>query len=44
MEELITRDLGAGDEHFQNNCMNDGVRGLELQRLCYEKGMKQGNS
>jgi hypothetical protein len=32
--------LGAGDEHFFNNCENDGVRGLNIQSLCYEKGMK----
>jgi hypothetical protein len=44
MEELIARHLRTGDEHFQNNCVNDGVRGLELQSLCYEKGMKQVNS
>ncbi len=32
----------ARDEHFQNNCDNDGVRGLELQSLCNEKVMKTG--
>ena len=34
--------LGAGDEHFFNNCENDGVRGLKIKILCYEKGMKTG--
>jgi hypothetical protein len=49
LEELIARDppqvhevLGAGDGHFHNNCENHGFRGLEIQSLCYEKGMKTG--
>jgi hypothetical protein len=34
--------LGTGNEHFQNNCENGSVRGLEVQSLCYAKGMKIG--
>ena len=34
--------LCAGEEHFQNNCENNDVRGLEIQSVCYEKGMKTG--
>ena len=34
--------LGARDEHFQNNCEKDSVRGLEIQSLCYVMGMKTG--
>jgi hypothetical protein len=28
---------GAGDKHYRNNSMNDGVRGLEIHILCFEK-------
>jgi hypothetical protein len=34
--------LGARDGHFQNNCEKDSVWGLEIQILCYVKGMKTG--
>jgi hypothetical protein len=34
--------LDVRDEHFQNNCEKDSVRGLEIQSLCYVKGMKTG--
>jgi hypothetical protein len=36
--------LDARDEHFQNNCEKDSVRGLEIQSLCCVMGMKQVNS
>ncbi len=34
--------LGARDGHFQNNCEKDSVWGLEMQSLCFVKGMKTG--
>ncbi len=49
LEELIKRDpsrplrsLVQEMSILQNNCANDGVRGLEMQSLCYENGMKPG--
>jgi hypothetical protein len=38
----VNEALVAEDEHFFNYCENDGVRGLKIQSLCYEKGMKTG--
>jgi hypothetical protein len=47
LEVLFARDLrrslrSLAQDHYQNNCENDGVRGFEIQSLCYEKGRKTG--